>query len=201
MYTKQYQLHKKKPVVEKVKKPRRKKCKNKACGKYFEPMRDFQKCCCPMCAIDFATDPKNKKTNITQRKREFKLNDKTYLLKLAQKEVNTYIRVRDAASNCISCGYIFGNRQAHASHYKPVGANQHLRFYTLNIHKSCSICNTHLSGNLREYRPKLIDKIGLEKVEAIESNHDVKKYSVEYLQRLIKVVRKKIKLYKSRRIS
>ena len=45
------------------------------------------------------------------------------------------------------------------------------------------------------YRKALIEKFSIEWVEKLEANHETKKYTVEYLQRLIKVVRKKIKLY------
>ena len=44
----------------------------------------------------------------------------------------------------------------------------------------------------------LIKKFGIKWVENLESNHETKKYSIEYLQRLIKVFRKKIKLYEKK---
>ena len=43
----------------------------------------------------------------------------------------------------------------------------------------------------------LIKKLGIKKVEEIEANQERGNYTVEYLQRLIKVFRKKIKLYET----
>ena len=50
--------------------------------------------------------------------------------------------------------------------YRPVsrgplsqrGAMPSLRFNTHNVHKQCSACNNHLSGNMIEYRINLIAK-------------------------------------------
>lgn len=95
---------------------------------------------------------------------------------------------------CISCGAIEA-MQWDAGHFRPVGNNQQVRYYTLNIHKQCSHCNDQLSANLVPYKENLIKKIGLEKFEKLETDHSTKKYSVEYLERLRKVFNKKIKLY------
>ncbi len=68
----------------------------------------------------------------------------------------------------------------------------------MNIHKQCYRCNRELSANLKPYRIGLIKKIGLKRVEQLESNHETKKYNVEYLQKLIKVFKKKIKFVTKR---
>ena len=179
--------------------PRKKKCK--ACGKFFTPTRPMQTTCCLTCAIEWSSKPKAKKAYSMEKKKELakKYPDKSKWLANAQKVVNEYIRLRDQnKTTCISCDYKFSDntRQIHASHFKPQGNNQQLRFYTLNIWASCSICNNHLSGNLVPYRARLIEKLGIEKVEEIEANHSRGHYTVEYLEKLIKVFRKKIRLYK-----
>lgn len=170
-----------------------KKCRY--CKEKFAPFNSLQ----PFCFKDGCIKQHNKITlekKKTKAKKEFKENDKSTLLKLAQTVVNKYIRLRDLDKPCISCGHL-GDRQIHAGHYRPMGNNQQLRFYTLNIYAQCSICNNYKSGNLAEYRLNLIKKIGLAKVEEIEANQERGSYSVEYLQRLIKVFRKKIKLYET----
>ena len=170
-----------------------KKCRY--CKEYFTPFNTLQ----PFCFKTECIQEHNKVTREKKArkvKKEFKENDKSTLLKLAQSVVNKYIRLRDLNKPCISCEHI-GERQIHAGHYRPMGNNQQLRFYTLNIFAQCSICNNYLSGNLAEYRLNLIKKIGLSKVEEIEANQERGNYSVEYLQRLIKVFRKKIKLYET----
>ena len=172
-----------------------KKCKY--CKERFEYMNSFQ----PFCFKDECIKSHNQKIKekkSKELKKEFKENDKSTLMKLAQVLVNKYVRLRDLNKPCISCGYKGNSRQIHAGHYKPVGNNQQLRYNTINIHAQCSICNNHLSANLVNYRVALIEKIGLEKVEWLECNHETKKYTVEYLQRLIKVFRKKIKLYEAK---
>ena len=170
------------------------------CKEKFIPYNSFQKFCFKEeCIKDHNKTEREKKAR--KVKKEFKENDKSTLIKLAQTVVNAYVRLRDKnKEKCISCNYKFeqGSRQIHCSHFRPQGNNQHLRFYTLNMWASCSICNNHLSGNLVPYRKALIEKFGIEWVENIEANHETKKYSVEYLQRLIKVFRKKIKLYQER---
>ena len=170
-----------------------KKCRY--CKEKFTPFNSLQ----PFCFKNECITKHNKTTlekKKAKTKKEFRENDKSTLLKLAQTVVNKYIRLRDLNKPCISCGHL-GDRQIHAGHYRPMGNNQQLRFYTLNIFAQCSICNNYKSGNLAEYRLNLIKKIGLAKVEEIEANQERGNYSVEYLQRLIKVFRKKIKLYET----
>lgn len=166
------------------------------CKDKFTPYNSFQKFCFKEeCIKEHNKTEREKKAR--KVKKEFKENDKSTLLKLAEKVVNTYIRLRDLNKPCCSCGH-FGDRQFHAGHYQNVGGHQQLRFYTLNIHKQCSICNNWKSSNNEQYRPFMINKYGLEFVESLESNQERGNYSVEYLQKLIKVFRKKIKLYQER---
>lgn len=173
---------------------KRKKCKN--CLKMFTPERALQSCCSFECSIEWARKPKVQKAYKMEKKKELqeKYPDKSKWLANAQTVVNKYIRLRDVNKPCCSCGH-FGDRQFHSGHYMNVGGHNQLRFYTLNIHKQCSICNNWKSSNNQEYRPFMINKYGLEFVEKLESNQKRGNYSVEYLQRLIKVFRKKIKLY------
>ncbi|MDG6786005.1 recombination protein NinG, partial [Glaesserella parasuis] len=68
-----------------------------------------------------------------------------------------------------------------------------LRFNEDNVHKQCSACNNHLSGNITEYRINLVRKIGVERVEALESYHPPVKWSIEDCKEIIKTYRAKIK--------
>lgn len=140
------------------------------------------------------TREKSKRKEIKEARE--KLKTAGDYIKEAQTEFNRYIRVRDQGKPCISCDHPDdGSRQRHASHYRPAGKNTDLRFNTLNVHASCSICNNHKSGNLTEYRPRLIEKIGLETVETLETNNKLRRFTIEYLVRLKKVFRKKARLY------
>jgi hypothetical protein len=71
-----------------------------------------------------------------------------------------------------------------AGHFLSVGAAPHLRFNEQNVHLQCEKCNSYLSGNIAKYRPRLIAKIGLEAVEALESNNTPAKWSIDELKRI-----------------
>jgi hypothetical protein len=62
-----------------------------------------------------------------------------------------------------------------------------------NIHKQCQPCNTHLSGNLINYRIGLIAKIGLEAVEALEADQEIRKPSIDDLKSIRDTYRAKLK--------
>jgi len=162
-------------------------CKTKFKPKYSS----LQKTCGINCAIEYA-QAQNRKAVERQRKaiekqqrhetREAKEQLKTRrdYLKETQSVCNSYIRERDKLEGCISCDKPANwQGQWHASHYRPTGNCGALRYHEMNIHKSCSECNNHKSGNLVEYRIKLIQKIGLKNVEWLESQNDPYKWDVD----------------------
>lgn len=114
-----------------------------------------------MSSIDAATIQKYAKYSISQ------------LVQKAQKRFNAWIRKRDIGDEqyftCISCGKTTHRDQANASHYMSAGNHQSLRFHEDNVWASCIRCNKWLSGNLIEYRKRLVEKIGPEKVEWLET--------------------------------
>lgn len=112
-------------------------------------------------------------------------------LNIAQKVFNLYIRTRDKALPCISCGTNKG--QFHAGHYRSVGSSPHLRFNENNCHAQCATCNNYLSGNLILYRKNIIFKIGLSEVEIIESDQGILKLSIPEIKELIAFYKAKIK--------
>lgn len=199
---------------------KKKRCKR--CGEYRDAESGVQTpaawFCCHAHAIEFSIEASRKRQerlrakavraqavgakNAAKRDRERRMEVKPigYWMKRAQNVVNRYVRVRDANLPCISCGRPpeWGG-QWHASHFRSVGAASNLRFNLKNIHKSCSICNSHLSGNIMHYRPALIEKIGYSEVERLESDNSIKKYSVEYLKKIERVFKKKIALIETRR--
>lgn len=113
---------------------------------------------------------KREKKAHTEKKRKLKDEDRSFQLKKTQQIFNAYIRLRDMADPCISCGR-FHSGQYHAGHYRSVGANPELRYLPSNCHKQCSACNNHLSGNISNYRIALIRKIGEASVTSLERNH------------------------------
>lgn len=112
----------------------------------------------------------------------------------AQSVVNRYVRLRDKDKPCCSCDRPASwDGQWHASHFRSVGAASAVRFNLWNIHKGCSICNNHLSGNIEGYRPRLIERIGVEKVDWLLAQNQLIRYDIEYLKRLKEVFAKKVR--------
>lgn len=130
----------------------------------------------------------------TKRMKEA-LKNKSYFEKILQKEVNKIVRLTDFSKSCISCEhghYTPFTRKADAGHYKSIGSNPTLRFHFDNIHKQCSICNTHLSANISGYQKGLVARYGedyFEKVEALASVHKVLNLSVPEIKEAIKKAR------------
>lgn len=109
-----------------------------------------------------------------------KLKTRAQWQKEAQAAVNLYVRQRDAALPCISCGRHHAG-QYHAGHYLSRGAHPALALDPRNIYKQCAPCNTHLSGNQVEFRKALVRLHGIDLVDWLEGPHDARKYSVEAL--------------------
>ena len=137
-----------------------------------------------------AADAKNAAKRDRERRMEVK--PLSYWMKRAQAAFNAWVRARDAGKPCISCGR-FHQGQNHAGHYRPAGSNPELRFEPDNCHLQCAPCNSHLSGNLSKYRPALIAKIGLERVEFLEGPHEPKRYRKEDYQAIEAEYKAKLK--------
>lgn len=130
------------------------------------------------CSIAYIESEKTK-----QKKRIYKENkEKLYTLsdyrRMAQQAVNAWVRWRDRDLGCCSCDKpATWAGQWHAGHYLSRGANPALALNETNISKQCSVCNNWLSGNQRAYRAKLIERIGIDKVEWLEGPHQPAKLS------------------------
>ena len=169
--------------------------KCKTCGKKYEPFNSLQKACSPKCAL--ALVDKNKKKKIKKDLTEFRKGDKS-LAKLraeAQKEVNAYIRLRDENKPCISCGSL--SQDVDAGHFRSRGAAKHLAFNTFNIFRQCKRCNRYLGGNYSEMRKGVIERIGLERVERLENDNQVKRFDRDYLIRIKQIFAKRQRHLKS----
>ena len=184
-----------------AKQPKPKTCRNPACRGSFVPQRLGQAVCSPKCALATVEvqKAKEKKSLAQAGRRDIKvrkeaLKTRADHAKEAQTVMNRYVRLRDAHLGCISCNKPANwGGQWHCSHFRSVGAAAHLRFNLWNMNKSCSQCNAHLSGNIMVYRPRLVEKIGAEKVEWLECNQDLVRHEIPYLKRLKAVFTKKVK--------
>lgn len=176
-----------------MRKPRR-KCT--VCREWFHPVRAEQYVCSYECACqhgkvanDAAKAEKQRKDKARlvaeekadrqrQAERRMAVKPLSYFIKQAQAAFNEFIRYRDRHLACISCDR-HHEGQYHAGHFRTTGANPELRFDEDNVHKQCSACNNHLSGNLIAYRPALIAKIGQARFDALMGPHALPKWTRE----------------------
>lgn len=84
----------------------------------------------------------------------------------AGKKFRAFIRKRDQGQPCISCG---SWKTFDASHYYSAGFNPEVEFNEDNCHLACASCNRFKGGNLHPYRVSLIHKIGIERVQLLET--------------------------------
>ena len=125
--------------------------------------------------------------------RKEKLKNRGDYAKAAQDAFNAWVRERDAGQPCISCGTT-ADVQYCAGHYRTVGACPELRFEPLNVHRQCNKnCNLEKSGNIVEYRIRLVKKIGAEQVAWLEGPHEPKRYSIDDLKAIATEYRAKLR--------
>ena len=173
-------------------KAKNRKCS--VCAKTFLKTSPDHTVCNYLCAITKLKEAKQKKAFKEYRAARERIKTKGDHAKDTQAVINRYVRLRDAILGCVSCDKpSTWQGQWHASHFRSRGAAPHLRFNLNNIHKSCSVCNNHMSGNIGGYRPALIEKIGQAKVDWLECNQDAVRHDIPYLKRLRAVFAKKIK--------
>lgn len=105
---------------------------------------------------------------------------------------NKAIRLCDNGDSCISCGRKTGCKM-NAGHYISVGSCNGLRFCEDNVHLQCEHCNSYLGGNQSQYRVNLIEKIGVDRVEWLDSEHCFSGRSIDCVKEMIAVYKKTIK--------
>jgi len=174
-----------------------KKCK--VCKNEFTPIyTTAQSTCSLSCAIEQTAQKKSQVWKERKKILKDELTTVQDLMKVAQQVFNKYIRLRDDGNLCVSCGKTI-NGVRHASHYLSAGGHSAVRFNTDNVWVSCFKCNVMLSGNGIEYRMRLINKIGIERVEWLENNGSIaKKWTREELQEIIKEYKLKYKELESK---
>lgn len=173
-------------------KRRTRKCALPSCRQPFEPRSMTHKACGPECAEAWAALEKARKVKRERQEGLAKLKRRADYMKEAQTALNAWIRARDAALPCISCGRHHAG-QYHAGHYLARGSHPHLALVESNLAKQCAPCNTHLSGNQIQMRRGLVDRIGLAAVEALEADNTPRKYTVDELKTITATYRAKLR--------
>jgi hypothetical protein len=168
------------------------RCKN--CKEKFEPIRFNQKYCLePKCVRVWVESEKEKAWKKTKAKVKLDLMTLSDYLKLTQQVFNKWINLRDKGLPCISCDKPITGR-VNASHFWNANNHYNVRFNEDNVHSSCITCNQFLSGNLLEYRTRLISKIGIERFNILEAeSKETRKFTKDELKEIINTYKKKIK--------
>jgi len=147
----------------------------KGCKEKFKPKRPLQYVCSGECAYSYvkAQSEKIEKKESQKRKKEGKEKLKTLgeYEEEARRVFQKWIRMRDIADPCISCGR-YADRYD-GGHYFKAELFSGLIFHEDNCNKQCSRpCNKDLHGNEANYRIGLVKKIGEERVKWLEENKD-----------------------------
>lgn len=125
------------------------------------------------------------------------LKTRPTLEKELERDMNRYVRMRDFAAGCISCGRQFDHGalggSCDAGHYRSKGSAKHLRFDPRNVNGQCKHCNDYLSGNPTGYRVGIIARLGLEAVEALECDQALRHHTKDDLRAMRAEYRAKAK--------
>lgn len=179
------------------------------CGSLFQPRSSFARACSQRCAMKVINaDKKAQKAAVRAEKaadRAKREEQETIpeLIKRADKAFQEYIRERDrkAGHACISSGrpLDWSGNKTDAGHYRSKGAASHLRYDEDNCHAQTKHENRDKAGNAVEYRIFLIERIGLERVERLESNNEPVKWTRDVLRQVIVIYRAKARELKKER--
>lgn len=176
----------------------------KVCKSDFIPQKMGQRVCSPDCALSLAVSVRGKAVKVARVKerradavKRDKLKKRGEWMAEAQASFNAFIRERDrqAGHACISSGkpLDWTGNAVDAGHYRSRGSAPHLRFDERNCHAQSKHDNRYLSGNVASYRLGLIERIGLEAVEALESDQTPRRHSIEDLREIKKTYAAKAK--------
>lgn len=196
-----------------MRKPARRTCK--ICKTKFTATFDNVWWCCPEHGFEYSQQllakkkieaERKRKQEAQQERRELKirkvaLKTKPQWKKEAQAAFNKYVRLRDAGLPCISCGSTpeqkFGGTMD-CGHYRSRGAAAHLSFNLHNTAGQCARCNRHDSGAQKAFEQGLIERIGAEKVEALNNDNSTRKFDIPYLQRIKSIFTRKARALEKR---
>lgn len=171
---------------------REKKCKG--CRQAFMPQRALQQACSPKCAQAIAQRNREKaeKRAATIEKQKTRaaieaLKTVPELMAEADKAFCAWVRARDAGKPCICCGrgssgWTRGG-EWDGGHYRSRGAASHLRYHEDNCHAQLKQCNRR-AFDVAAYRARLIERIGLARVEALEADNGTHKWTREELREI-----------------
>jgi hypothetical protein len=193
-----------KPAAEP--KVRMRRCAVATCRAPFAPRSMTHKCCSPACAERHVAAEKARRDRKDRQEGLAKLKRRADHLEDAQKAFNAWVRARDAALPCICCGKSdVSNTGAgggwDAGHYLSRGSHPHLRFDERNVFRQRKGCNRPGGTSAAAFRLGVIARIGLAAVEALESDQESRKWSIEQLIEIKNEYRARLKALTNSRAS
>lgn len=197
----------------------RRKCAHIQCRKWFHPSRDGQIVCSYECAaahgkvqadktrqrarqqLERKQREEGKESRKQLRARKLALKTRNDWKREAQNAFNRYVRLRDNGKPCISCGAMPEQKLGgtmDCGHYLTRGARPWLAFNLHNTAGQCVSCNRDRAGAQKEFEAGLIERIGLEKVEALNCDNTSRKFTIEYFQRIKSIFTRKARALQKR---
>lgn len=192
-------------IRSKLSNPKQKTVKCRICPTRFQKKSMAHIVCSHPCVLELAErkrlkDAAKREQEERQKTRAQKeaLKTRAQWMKEAQAAFNAFIRERDSSQPCICCdrtkvdNHLTGSSWD-AGHYRSTGSAPHMRFIESNVHRQLVYCNQYKAGNAVDYRIGLIKRIGLEAVEALESDNTVRKYTIDDLKAIKATYKAKLK--------
>jgi len=154
------------------------------------------------CGLEYTKylrERREKKEGVDRRRKIKVMKEKNKTLSDHKKElqvlVNRFVQIRDKGRECVSCGVPDTGLKRDASHFWSQGGNPSVRFDLDNIWVACVHCNRDLHGNLLEYRPRLIKRIGQKAFDELETRRtQTRKFDIPEIKNLKQLFKQKIKL-------
>lgn len=116
------------------------------------------------------------------------------LLKSVEKVCHEFVRKRDKAKPCISCGTVW-NSNFQAGHFYKAELFSNLKFNEYNINGQCQQCNLRKDGNINSYEINLPKRIGIDNFKKIQNLASVyKKENFKWDRNDLKKIRDYYKL-------
>lgn len=109
-------------------------------------------------------------------------NKRQRAIKRADRWFSIYIRNKYGGRGCYTCGAV--HRQMQCGHYISRG-NHRIRWEEDNARPQCALCNLFRGGSVEDFRTRLVDEIGEERIEALNSIR-TEKIPTEEIERLAK---------------
>lgn len=144
------------------------------------------------------TAPRIELENAQQEKKD--RTKLTWLLINVRTVCHDYIKLRDIGKNCVCCGIPY-KPDFHASHFYKAELYSNLKYDENNIHSGCQKCNLLLEGNESGFRAGLIQRYGIDFINALDNKaKDYKRndfhWDRETLQEIRTYYQEKLKILK-----